>query len=50
MDSLELWTNQGAGDVAGTEAVIDWVTAPSGVAVIHLDPDCSKGKKATPQS
>lgn len=42
MDSLELWTNQGAGDVAGEAAVIDWVTSPSGVAVIHLDPDCEE--------
>ena len=42
MDSLELWTNQGAGDVCGEDATVEWAVAPSGVAVIHLDPDCAR--------
>eukprot|EP00040_Diaphanoeca_grandis_P007402 m.40802 g.40802 ORF g.40802 m.40802 type:complete len:446 (-) comp18619_c0_seq1:54-1391(-) len=42
MDSLELWSDKDAGDVSGIDAVVDWTVAPSGVAVIRLDPDCSQ--------
>lgn len=47
MDSLELWSNVGAGDVCGDDATVEWSVAPSAVAVIHLDPDCAEVAQKT---
>ena len=38
-DSLELWSNRGAGDVVAG-GTVEWVVEPDGVAVITLNPDC----------